>query len=95
MRYIYGNKKDYLNKSLAYLSYFSYHKVMKFLDIKEAKDKTYARFELVQLKNSLSVKSLLSIDLDYLGIEHTLSLDEIISRAKSEAVKLYNSLNQV
>lgn len=68
---------------------------LKFLDIKEQKEKTYARFELVQALNSLSVKSVLSIDLELAGIDHTSTLDEIILKAKEEAVRLYNNLKQV
>jgi hypothetical protein len=67
---------------------------LKFLDIKEQKEKTFARFEMVQALNSLAVKSTLTIDLEIADIDHTLTLDEIIARAKDEAVKLYNRLNQ-
>ena len=66
---------------------------LKFLDIKEQKEKSFARFEMTQQLNSLAVKSVLSIDLELAGIDHTHTLDEIVHRAKEEALKLYKKLN--
>lgn len=68
---------------------------LKFLDIKESKDKTFARFELIQALNGLTVKSLLSLDLELADIDHTKSLDQIIHLSKDEAIRLYNNLKQV
>lgn len=68
---------------------------LKFIKIAESKDKTLAVFELIQVLNSLTVKSTLSIDLELANIDHTQTLDQVIHLAKDEAVKLLNNLKHV